>query len=95
MDELTLTVLKAEVAEDCRVLAGSASVARERFGRGTAPELLSDLQDLRGFRHVVRHAYDLTLKKDKMSPLLDAAERTALRLPAACEAFFSLVSTNL
>ena len=154
MDELTLAVLKAEVAEDCRVLVESAAAARERFGSGTdpeleacafqlsrlynvveqmalriakafenniddehgwqmellrrlsleipgvrpallSPELLSDLQDLRGFRHVVRHAYDLTLKKEKMAPLLDAAQRTAQRLPASCESFFSIVSKNL
>jgi hypothetical protein len=154
MDELTLAVLKAEVAEDCRVLAGCAAAARQRLGKGTDPELeacafqlarlyniveqmalriakafenniddehgwhmellrrlsieipgvrpalvstelLADLQDLRGFRHIVRHAYDLILKKDKMIPLLDAAERAAVRLPAACESFFSLVSRNV
>jgi len=32
-------------------------------------ELVSDLQELRGFRHVVRHAYELTLKKEKIVPL--------------------------
>ncbi len=51
-------------------------------------ELVSDLQELRGFRHVVRHAYDVTLKKDKIIPLLDAAERVASLVPAACDAFF-------
>ena len=57
-----------------------------------SPELVSDLQDLRGFRHVVRHAYDLALKKDKLVPLLDAAERVAALVPAACETFFSSVN---
>ena len=34
MDELALTVLKAEVAEDCRVLAQTSVLARQRFGKG-------------------------------------------------------------
>jgi hypothetical protein len=40
-------------------------------------ELATDLQELRGFRHVIRHAYDLTLRKDKVLPVIDAAERVA------------------
>jgi hypothetical protein len=57
-------------------------------------ELLPDLQELRGFRHVVRHAYDLTLRKDKLMDLLDVAERVAVRLPAACASFFDTVDTR-
>src|SRR5712691_9631367 len=154
MDDLTLTVLKAEVAEDCRVLAQTAALARERMGKGSDPELeacafqlarlyniieqialrvakafenniddeqgwhmelirrlsieipgvrpvlfsselISDLQELRGFRHFIRHAYDLTLKKHKLMPLLDAAERSAARIPAACDSFFTLVGKNI
>jgi hypothetical protein len=150
MDELTLAVLRAEVADDCRVVTDTASLARDRFGSGgdaeleacafqlarlynvieqlamrvakafenniddeqgwhmellrrlsiaipgvRAPlfpaELLLDLQELRGFRHVVRHAYDLTLRKDKLAALLAVAERVAARLPAACEMFFKSV----
>ena len=150
MDELTLAVLKAEVAEDCRVLAQTAALARERFDGGREAdleacafqlarlynvmeqlalriakafenniddehgwhmelirrltiaipevrpplfslELASDLQELRGFRHVVRHAYDLVLKKDKVTALLDAAERVAVTTPDACDTFFKSV----
>jgi hypothetical protein len=57
-------------------------------------ELTSDLQELRAFRHVVRHAYELTLKKDKVIPLLSAAERVAALVPAACEAFFSRIPAD-
>ena len=151
MDELTLAVLKAEVTEDCRLLAETAALARERFGSGSgaeleacafqlsrlyniveqlalrvtkafenniddehgwhmellrrlsiaipgvrpalfSTELASDLQELRGFRHVVRHAYDLILKKDKLAALLQAAERVAVRTPVMCETFFRSVS---
>ena len=53
---------------------------------------VSDLQELRGFRHVVRHAYDLMLKKEKLVPLVDAADRVAALMPAATETFFKSVS---
>lgn len=153
MDELTLAVLKAEVAEDCRMLGQTAALARQRMGIGSDPELeacafqlarlynvieqlalrvakafenniddeygwhmelirrlsieipsvrpalfsadlVSDLQELRGFRHVVRHAYDLSLQRNKLIPLLDAAERVATRVPAACDTFFSRIAAE-
>jgi hypothetical protein len=154
MDELTLAVLKAEAAEDCRVLTESAGLARNRFGNGAdleleacafqlarlyniveqlairvarafennvddeqgwhielirrlsieipgvrpplfSAELAADLQELRGFRQVVRHAYDLTLKKSKMTPLLDATERVVALMPSACNTFFSKVAGEI
>ncbi|HEY2379704.1 MAG TPA: hypothetical protein VGK48_00860 [Terriglobia bacterium] len=153
MDDLTVAVLKAEVAEDCRVLRNAASLARERFGSGSDPELeasafqisrfynvveqlalriakafenniddehgwhmelvrrlsieipgvrpplfsgelISDLQELRSFRHVVRHAYDLILKKEKLLSLVDAAQRAASSVPVACGEFFKVISTH-
>lgn len=153
MDELTLTVLKAEVAEDCRVLGETAALAQTRMGSGSDPELeacafqlarfyniveqlalrvakafennidddqswhmelirrlsidipgvrpplfsselVSDLQELRGFRHVIRHAYDLTLKKNKLIPLLDSSERIAAQVPTACGTFFSRIAVE-
>ena len=54
--------------------------------------LISDLQELRGFRNVVRHAYDLTLQKNELLPLLDAAERVAGLMPAVCDRFFRSVN---
>lgn len=153
MDELTLAVLRAEAAEDCRVLMETAALARTRLGNASDPELeacafqlarlynlieqlalrvakafenniddehgghmelirrlsidipgvrppllsselVSDLQELRGFRHVVRHAYELTLKKEKIVPLVDAAERVAKLTPAACDKFFSRIAAG-
>lgn len=58
------------------------------------PELLAHLNELRGFRHVVRHAYDLVLHPEKLRPLLDHADRVALQLPQACEAFMSSVAAT-
>lgn len=54
--------------------------------------LVPDLQELRAFRHVNRQAYDVTLRKNKITPLLDSADRLAVGLPAACDRFFSLVN---
>ena len=43
-------------------------------------EIIADLGELRGFRHVVVHAYDLVLKKDRMTALLDASQRVSVRI---------------
>ena len=51
------------------------------------PEMRADLQELRGFRHVFHHAYDLVLDSGRLAPLLDAANRVATALPAAVQQF--------
>lgn len=55
-------------------------------------ELAPDLMELRGFRHVVVHAYNVMLRKDKMMPVLESAEKLADALPVLAEAFFERVS---
>jgi hypothetical protein len=56
------------------------------------PEPLApDLLELRGFRHVVVHAYELMLRREKLLPVLEAAERVAGRLTSLCEAFFKQI----
>ena len=50
-------------------------------------EALEDLQTLRGFRHVVVHAYDLVLKKDKIE-VAAAPPRGSQQSARACRAFF-------
>jgi hypothetical protein len=39
------------------------------------------LRDLKGFRHVVRHAYDLALRTDRLDELAAAAGRIAVAFP--------------
>ena len=56
-------------------------------------DLSVDLQDLRAFRHVVRHAYDLLLQPHKLLPLLDSAERVARELPGVCQEFCRAVAS--
>ncbi len=41
--------------------------------------------------HVMRHAYDLTLRPDRLSELASVAERLAAELPAWCAEFGSKV----
>ena len=54
--------------------------------------LRSEQNELRAFRHVVRHAYDLVLQPHKLRPLLDSAERAAQSLPGVCQAFCRAVA---
>jgi len=46
-----------------------------------------EVRELEGFRHVARHAYDLTLRPDRLSELVSVAERLAAELPAWCADF--------
>jgi hypothetical protein len=48
---------------------------------------LSDLRELKGFRHLMRHAYDLTLRAERMAELARIAEQLAAELPAWCADF--------
>jgi hypothetical protein len=48
---------------------------------------LTLLRELKGFRHVVRHAYDLTLRADRLRELSRLAQRLADEFPSWCTAF--------
>ena len=52
-----------------------------------AREWVGDLRELKGFRHVVRHAYDLTLRTERLAELSQLGERLAVRLPEWCVDF--------
>ena len=47
------------------------------------------LSELKGFRHRVRHAYDLTLRRDRLLELAEIAQAIAPDLPGWCEEFGS------
>lgn len=59
------------------------------------PELSAALTELRGFRHVVRHAYELKLDAARIARLIEHAERCAALLPAASVTFFRTVRDAL
>ena len=46
-----------------------------------------EVRELKGFRHVMCHAYDLTLRPDRLSDLASVAERLAAEMPAWCADF--------
>jgi len=48
---------------------------------------LHDLRELKGFRHVMRHAYDLALRSDRLAELARLAQRLAEELPVWCQYF--------
>ncbi len=48
---------------------------------------VADVRELKGFRHVMRHAYDLTLRADRLEELLAIAGRLAVELPTWCAEF--------
>jgi hypothetical protein len=54
--------------------------------------LLEDLQELRGFRHVFRHAYDTALRPERLPDLLEAADRVARELPGCIRDFVQAVA---
>ena len=55
------------------------------------PGRVDEVRELKGFRHVMRHGYDLTLRPDRLSELASVAERLAAELPAWCAEFGSKV----
>ena len=59
------------------------------------PEILPAVRDLRGFRHVVHHAYDLELDADRIAIVLRHAEDATRMLPAMADQFFQTVHTEL
>lgn len=52
-------------------------------------ELRHPLRELRGFRHLFTHAYDLELDRDRIALLVRDAGLIAPRLAPACDAFCS------
>ncbi len=58
-------------------------------------DLCEDIQELRSFRHVIVHAYDLTLRADKMKIVLNSARTVQEALPKAVEGFLSALESDL
>lgn len=61
-----------------------------RPGFFSVGELIA-LRDLKGFRHVVRHAYDLTLRPARLAELSADAERIAAEFPGWTASFLTSV----
>lgn len=50
-------------------------------------ERMTDIRELKGFRHVMRHAYDLSLRADRLTELSGIAKRLAAELQVWCADF--------
>jgi len=48
---------------------------------------LQDVRELKGFRYVMRHAYDLTLRSERLLELTRIAQRLTTNLPGWCIEF--------
>lgn len=55
-------------------------------------ELAQPLRELRAFRHVFTHAYDLQLDRDKLKLLLKYCHQVNERLQGACEDFIRQIA---
>lgn len=68
-------------------------IERMQLGlRGIRPaflpgETIPSVRELKGFRHLFRHAYDLELDPDRLAAVLGHAERVAAAFPGWCETF--------
>jgi hypothetical protein len=51
------------------------------------PGRAAEVHELNGFRHLMRHAYKLTLRSDRLLELRTAAQRLAADLPQWCAEF--------
>jgi hypothetical protein len=51
------------------------------------PGQVAGVRELKGFRHVMRHAYELTLRADRLAELARLAEQLAADLPQWCAGF--------
>lgn len=52
---------------------------------------IQSIRELKGFRHVTRHAYDLVLKEDRLAEIVGLGEEVARDLPAWCAEFGQIV----
>jgi hypothetical protein len=57
-------------------------------------DVLPALRDLRGFRHVVAHAYDLELDHERLAIVLRHAEECSARLPEIVAHFIETVAAE-
>ena len=59
------------------------------------PEIIPALRDMRGFRRVVAHAYDLQLEADRVSIVVRHAQEATRLLPGLVEKFFRTVTAEM
>lgn len=58
------------------------------------PDCVFMVRELKGFRHVVRHAYDLEFREDRIKELVDVGIRVAAQLPVWAAEFAKRTRTE-
>jgi len=48
---------------------------------------IQNIRELKGFRHLTRHAYDLVLKEARLTEIVGLAEQVAREVPTWCREF--------
>lgn len=56
---------------------------------------LRAIRELKGFRHIFRHAYDLTLYPDRLRELVDSLEQVSARYRGWIDEFFAAIEPEL
>ena len=53
------------------------------------------IRELKSFRHIFRHAYDLQLRADRLRELVEIGERVTAQFPTWCDEFVQSVQREL
>ena len=53
--------------------------------------LLAELRELKRFRHLIRHAYDLNLREDRLRELATIVDKVSSAMPELCNTFLRAV----
>jgi hypothetical protein len=53
--------------------------------------MMAELRELKRFRHLVRHAYDLTLREDRLRELVTIVSKVDVAMPEWCAGFLAAV----
>lgn len=80
MDSVGLTVLLKELEADERLIQRLALTLPGIRPAFIPKDGVRAVRELKGFRHVVRHAYDLEFREERMKELGALAEQLAVQL---------------
>lgn len=101
IEQMALRVAKAfeNVIDDEQgwhgALLGRVAIPIEGVRPALIPlDLKPPLQELKGFRHIFVHAYELQFDRDKLALLLKYARQVADRLPGLVEEFIRQVASQ-
>ncbi len=54
-------------------------------------DTVAELRELKRFRHLIRHAYDLTLREDRLRDVVTIVDKVNAAMPEWCDRFLAAV----